>query len=117
MKKSIKQSREFNNVEKYMLMLSPSIKSGKDLEDGERFTVEAYMVFSDEKEDGSEVEVMSIMTTDKDVYSFQSATMRRSIEEIWEVMEGQPFTAIKTSGRTRAGRDYINCELDTKNLI
>ena len=117
MKKLIKQSREFNNVEKYMLMLSPSIKSGKDLEDGEKFTVEAFLIFSDEKEDGSEVEVMSIMTTDHTVYSFQSATMRRSIEEIWETMEGEPFTAIKYSSRTRAGRDYINCVLDTSGLL
>ena len=117
MKKIIKASREFSKVEKYMLMLSPEIKSGKDLEDGEKFTVEAFLIFSDEKEDGSEVEVMSIMTADKTVYSFQSATMRRSIEEIWETMEGETFTAVKTSGRTRAGRDYINCVLDTSNLI
>ena len=117
MKKIIKQSREFNNVERYLMMLSPEIRSGKDLEDGEKFTVEAYLVFTDEKEDGAEVEVMSILTSDKKVYSFQSSTLRRSIEEIWEVMEGQPFTAVKTSGKTRAGRDYINCYLDTDGLI
>lgn len=117
MKKVIKASREFNNVEKYIMMLSPEIRSGKDLEDGEKFTVEGYLVFTDEKEDGSEVEVMSILTTDKKVYSFQSSTLRRSIEEIWEVMEGKPFTAVKTSGKTRAGRDYINCYLDTDGLI
>ena len=34
MKKIIKQSREFNNVERYLMMLSPEIRSGKDLEEG-----------------------------------------------------------------------------------
>ena len=117
MKTIIKGSREFTKAEKYMLMLSPQIKSGKSLEDGEKFTVRDYLIFQDEKEDGTVAEIMSIMTTDKKVYSFQSPTFRRSIEEIWEVMDGEPFTAVKVSGKTRSDRDYINCYLDTEGLV
>jgi len=117
MKTIIKGSREFSKVEKYMLMLSPQIKSGKSLEDGEKFTVKDYIVFQDEKEDGTVAEIMSILTIDNKVYSFQSPTFRRSIEEIWGVMDGEPFTAVKTSGKTRSDRDYINCYLDTETTV
>ena len=29
---------------------------------------------------------------------------------------GKQFTVIKTSGKTKAGRDFINCVLDTESL-
>lgn len=113
----IETSREFNEVEQYLMTIAPSIISMKDVEDGERIAVDGVMMFEDIKENNGEtVEVMSIITPDKRVYSCQSATFKRSIGDISNIMKGKSFTVIKTSGKTKAGRDYINCVLDVDSL-
>lgn len=110
-------SREFNEVEQYLMTIAPSIISMKDVEDGEHITVDGILMFEDIKEDtGETVEVMSIITPEKHVYSCQSATFKRSVRDISNIMNGKPFTIIKTSGKTKANRDYINCILDVENL-
>lgn len=110
-------SREFNEVEQYLMTIAPSIISVKDVEDGEHITVDGILMFEDIKEDtGETVEVMSIITPEKHVYSCQSATFKRSVRDISNIMKGKPFTIIKTSGKTKANRDYINCILDVENL-
>lgn len=113
----IEQSREFNEVEQYLMTIAPSIISTKDVEDGEHITVDGILTFEDVKENtGESVEVMSIITPEKQVYSCQSATFKRSIGDISRIMKGKPFTVIKISGKTKAGRDYINCVLDVDSL-
>lgn len=110
-------SREFTEVEQYLMTIAPSIQSAKDVEDGTRITVDGVMEFTDIKENtGEAVDVMSIITPDKQVYSCQSATFKRSIRDISNIMKGKEFTVIKTSGKTKAGRDFINCVLDTESL-
>ena len=113
----IEQSREFNEIEQYLMTIAPSIISAKDVEDGERITVDGILTFNDVKEGtGETVEIMSIITPEKLVYSCQSATFKRSIGDISSIMGDKPFTVIKTSGKTKAGRDYINCVLDVDSL-
>lgn len=112
-----KMSREFNEVEQYLMTIAPSIISLKDVEDGEHITVNGILVFEDVKEStGETVEVMSIITPDKKVYSCQSATFKRSINDIANIMKDKPFTVIKTSGKTKNKRDYINCVLDVESI-
>lgn len=113
----IEQSREFNEVEQYLMTIAPSIISAKDVENGERITVDGILIFEDVKENtGETVEIMSIITPEKQVYSCQSATFKRSIADISSIMNDKPFTVIKTSGKTKAGRNYINCVLDVDSL-
>lgn len=110
-------SREFTEVEQYLMTIAPSIQSVKDVEDGTYITVDGVLEFTDIKENtGEAVDVMSIITPDKHVYSCQSATFKRSIRDISNIMKGKQFTVIKTSGVTKAGRDFINCVLDTESL-
>lgn len=110
-------SREFTEVEKYLMTIAPSIHSMKDVEDGTHITVNGVLEFTDIKENtGEETVIMSIITPDKQVYSCQSATFKRSIRDISNIMNGKEFTVIKTSGKTKAGRDFINCVLDTESL-
>ena len=110
-------SRELNEVEQYLMTISPAIKSIKDIPDGTHITVDAILNFNDIKETtGEVVEVMSILTPDNETYSCQSATFKRSVNDIATIMKDKPFTVIKTSGKTKAGRDYINCILDTESL-
>lgn len=110
-------SREFTEVEQYLMTIAPSIRSTKDIEDGTHITVDGVMEFTDIKENtGEAVDIMSIITPDKQVYSCQSATFKRSIRDISNIMNGKQFTVIKTSGVTKSGRDFINCVLDTESL-
>lgn len=109
-------SREFNEVEQYLMTIAPSIISLKDVEDGEHITVDGVLLFEDVKDSGECTEVMSIITPDKKVYCCQSATFKRSINDISSIMKGKSFTVIKTSGKTKANRDYINCVLDVESL-
>ena len=110
-------SRELTEVEQYLMTISPAIESMKDVPDGAHITVSATLKFIDVKEDtGEESEVLSILTPDNKVYSCQSATFKRSIKDIADIMRDKEFTVIKISGKTKAGRDYINCLLDLESL-
>ena len=110
-------SRNFNEVEQYLMTISPAITSLKDVEDGTSIEVAGVLYFEDTKETtGEVVEVMSIITPDNKVYSCQSATFKRSVNDIATIMGDKPFSIIKTSGKTKAGRDFINCVLDTSKL-
>lgn len=110
-------SREFNEVEQYLMTIAPSIVSMKDVEDGERITVDGVLMFEDVKEDTGEIsEIMSIITPEKQVYSCQSGTFKRSIRDISDIMKDKTFTVIKISGKTKSNRDYINCILDVESL-
>lgn len=110
------KSRDFTKVEQYLMTVAPSIISAKDIEDGTKITVSGVLEFTDIKEDGSETEIMSVITPDKVVYSCQSSTFKRSIHDIMGIMDGEPFTIVKTSGETKGGRDFINCYLDTESI-
>lgn len=110
-------SRELTEVEQYLMTIAPSITSVKDVPDGTSITVDAILTFTNIKEStGEEVEVMSILTPEKMVYSCQSATFKRSINDIKAIMKDNAFTVIKTSGKTKSNRDYINCVLDVDSL-
>ena len=113
----LETSREFNEVETYLLTISPNIKSCKDADDGEKITIDGFLIFEDVKDDGTSSEVMSIITPDKKVYSCQSATFKRTVKDIFSIMKGKTFTVIKTSGKNKSGRDFINCYLDTEGLL
>lgn len=112
-----KQSRDLTKVEKYLMTVSPAVKSMKEVEDDTPITVDAIVDFNDVNEDTGEYnEICAILTPDKEVYAFQSKTFRNSLADIESIMEGDPFTIIKISGTTNAGRGYINCILDVSSL-
>ena len=109
-------SREFTKVERYLMTTAPDIEPLKNIVDGASIPIDGYLIFEDVKDDGDAQEIVSIITPDKKVYSGQSATFRKSLKAIDNVMEGEKFSIIKISGKTKAGRDYINCTLDASNL-
>lgn len=109
------QTKEFTEIEKYLMTTAPTIKSVKTLQDGDVINVAGYLEFIDEKEDGTSAELMSIITTDKAVYSTQSVTFKRSIKNIEVVMQF-PFPVKKISGQSKAGRKYVDCVLDIESL-
>ena len=109
-------SREFTKIEKYLMTTAPDIEPLKNIADGESIPIDGYLIFDDIKDNGEKHEILSIITTDKKVYSGQSVTFRESLEDIYSLMDNEKFSIIKISGKTKAGREYINCTLDVSNL-
>lgn len=111
----VEKSREFNKVEIYLMTVANNIPSIKTLNDGEVIPVAGHIIFVDHKEN-EDVEILSIITPEKKVYSCQSVTFKKSFLDIVDVMGGEKFSVIKTSGRNKSGREYINCELDISSV-
>lgn len=110
-------SRDFTKVEKYLLTSSPDVEPLKNVSDETSISIDGYILFKDKNQSGEEADILSIITPDKKVYACQSATFRRSFLEIFELMDGEPFSIIKKSGVTKGGRDFINCVLDVNSLM
>ena len=110
------QSRDFTEVEQYLMTLDRGIVSLKDVEDNTSIPVAGYLIFTDEKDNGDSVDILSIITPNNKVFSCQSATFKRSFDNIANIMHGKQFSVIKVSGTTKAGRPYIDCALDVKSV-
>ena len=108
-------TKEFTAIEKYLMTTAPTIKTVKTLQDGDVINVAGYLEFDDVKDDGTTVELMSIITTDNAVYSTQSVTFKSSIKDIEDIMEF-PFPVKKISGQSKAGRKFVDCVLDIDSL-
>lgn len=114
---NIISNQEYNEIEKYLMTISPAIESMKNVPDNSKIQVKKHMFFQDVKENtGETVEILSILTPDNKVYSAQSETIKRSFNDILNIMGDKPFTIIKISGKTKAGRDFINCILDVESI-
>ena len=111
-----KQSRDFTEVEQYLMTIDRGIVSLKDVVDNTSIPVAGYLTFTDEKNNGDSVDILSIITPDKEVFSCQSATFKRSFDNIVNIMHDKPFSIFKVSGTTKAGRPYIDCALDVKSV-
>lgn len=117
----IEQSREFSKVDMYLLTVSPETISVKDVADGETISVDSFLLYEQNKPDRDgnmeTVEILAIMTPDREVYACQSKTFKRSFMEIVSIMgDGSGFGIRKVSGKSKGGRDYINCVLDVNSV-
>ena len=110
------QSKDFTEVEQYLMTLDRGIKSLKDVEDNTSIPVAGYLTFTDEKENGDSVDILSIITPDNEVFSCQSVTFKRSFDNITNIMHDKQFSIIKVSGTTKNGRPFIDCALDVKSV-
>lgn len=114
--KVLKASKELTKIEQYMLTADKGAESMKDVPDGTSIHVSAWCTYECEKEDGTLTEITAIMDTSGKVYAFQSATFRKSLGKIHEVFGEDPYAIIKESGKTKAGRDFIDCRLDYNSV-
>lgn len=110
------QSKDFTEVEQYLMTLDRGIKSLKDVKDNTSIPVAGYLTFTDEKENGDSVDILSIITPDNEVFSCQSVTFKRSFDNITNIIHGKQFSIIKVSGTTKNGRPFIDCALDVKSV-
>nr|DAG18252.1 MAG TPA: ssDNA binding protein [Caudoviricetes sp.] len=105
-------TREFNKVEKFKMTVGQSITSMKDVPDNTEIEVDGFITFEDGDETTGEINtITSILATDGNIYAFQSKTFRNMLQDINMIADGEKYTIKKISGKTKAGRDYINCDL------
>ena len=105
---------EMTTLDKYLLTLSPSMKTVNSVEDGTKIEVNKWCLFEDTKDD-DHIEILSFMTPEKQVYCCQSNTFKKSFFDIQSFM-GDIFTIEKISGKTKNGRGYVNCVIDISSF-
>ena len=109
------KSNEFTKAELYRMTKSSSIMTVKSLEDGTIITPRGWLTFDDENAKGETSHMLSIIGEDESgqetVWSCQSQTFKDNFMDLWNMFDGEPFTMKKISGVTKAGRDYVKCDL------
>lgn len=83
----------------------------KDLENGERVPVDAWALYTDVNTKGTEQTVLAIISGDKKYHSI-SPTFQRDFSDIVSIMDGEDFAIIITKATSKAGREFVTCELD-----
>lgn len=110
-----KSSESFTKAELYRMTKSPSIVSVKSVADGTTMTPIGWLTFDDENNKGEVSHMMSIIGVGEDdqevVWSCQSQTFKDNFMDLWELFKGDNFKIKKLSGKTKAGREYVNCDL------
>ena len=108
-------SENFTKAELYRMTKSPSIVSVKALPDGTTMTPIGWLTFDDENNKGEVSHMLSIIGVGEDdqevVWSCQSQTFKENFMDLWELFKGDAFKIKKLSGETKAGREYVNCDL------
>lgn len=110
-----KSSESFTKAELYRMTKSPSIVSVKTVADGTTMTPIGWLTFDDENNKGEVSHMLSIIGIGEDdqetVWGCQSQTFKNSFIDLWELFKGETFKIKKLSGETKAGREYVNCDL------
>lgn len=108
-------SENFTKAELYRMTKSPSIVSVKTVADGTTMSPIGWLTFDDENNKGEVSHMLSIIGVGEDdqevVWSCQSQTFKDNFMDLWELFKGDNFKIKKLSGQTKAGREYVNCDL------
>ena len=83
----------------------------KDLENGERVPVDAWALYTDVNTKGTEQTVLAILSGENKFHSI-SPTFQRDFADIVSLMDGEDFAIIITKATSKAGREFVTCELD-----
>lgn len=108
-------SENFTKSELYRMTKSPSIVSVKTVADGTTMSPIGWLTFDDENNKGEVSHMLSIIGVGEDdqevVWSCQSQTFKDNFMDLWELFKGDNFKIKKLSGQSKAGREYVNCDL------
>lgn len=109
----LKKSGEFTKQELYKLTMSSGIVSVKDIPADTCIKPDKWVLFEKVDEESGDVSTILTMydSDDDTTYATQSTTFQRNFFDICDLMEDDPFSVIKKSGKTKANRDFVYCEL------
>lgn len=107
------KNRELSKVELYKMTRGKSSISVKDMADGTTATPSTIVLFEKINDDTGEiVNLCSFDDTETGaIFVTQSTTFMSDLCDIESLMEGEPYTIVKRSGTTSAGRAFVYCEL------
>lgn len=103
-------SRELNKKETYKMTMAPAIQK-LSLAKGSTIAVDAACLYEDEKNDGTSVEILSILDKDGTCYATNSPTFKKDFKNIMSIMDGEDFEIEVISGIAKSGREFITCTL------
>lgn len=110
------QSRELSKVELYYMTASDDTVSLKDLPDGEKIQVSAFLEATVTREGQKPRDITAILTPDMQVVVTQSPTATRALHEIYDLFGDIGFTVIKKSGVTKNEKPFVNLTLDKESV-
>lgn len=111
----LKKSDGLTTMDIYKMSKSNEIQRVSDNE-GKILPVKAYMAYTDIDSKGEEKTICSIMTQDDEVYATNSDSFRRDFEDMLSLTASmnQTVETIKiVSGKSKAGRTFYTCELES----
>ena len=89
----------------------------QDAPDGMSVPIDKWCMYDDPKrgKDGTIKENIVLSFTDLSglKYSTVSATFQREFSDIVDIMKDDKFAVILKHGKTKAGKPFVTCELDT----
>lgn len=86
-------------------------KAIKEFNDGDTIQVAGYCEYEDVNAKGENYNILCIMDENGNTFSTISATFCNSFDDITCIMNGEDFAIKIVKGKTKAGRDFVNCEL------
>lgn len=105
--KIITTNRELTKKEKYELTSSPAIQKMTSAK-GSVLEIDAFAIYTDANKDGVEQDIISIKTTDGEVFATNSATFIREFRKMLDMFDPDPVTAVMVgTGVSKAGREFI----------
>lgn len=107
------RGKELTKRDIYKMTKDNGLIMMKDVEDNTIISVVATVEFIDEKETEN-VKIFGLMDKDGTCYAYQSKTFHDSLMDIMDIMadeEQDSVDIIKTSGKSKCGRNFINCKL------
>ena len=109
----VSSSCDFEAREAYRLTHLKETEQVKDLPDDATYSVLNWLVYLSENKDGETNEVLLIIAEDEDgachYLTTVSATFKESFLEMTDSF-GCDFIWKKISGKSKAGREYVDCE-------
>ena len=105
----IKSAGELNKKEIYALTRGKA-QSLKDCA-GMVITPGKWMLYTDQNSKGEDVEILSIMDVDGEVYTTTSPTFKDEFDYIAGLMDGEDYQIEVYNGTSKSGRTFINCSL------
>ena len=106
----IQTNRELSVAERYSMTRDAKIQRMRDAI-GSRLEIDAVCLYEDEDKDGKTQEILSIKTTDGEIFATNSATFIREFKAIISLFEdcGEPLKAVTViSGVSKGGREFIS---------
>lgn len=109
----VSSSRIFEARGAYKLTHLKETEQVKDLPDGATYSVHDWLVYLSENKDGETNEVLLIIAADEDGVEHFLTTVSSTFKESFLEMAdsfGCDFIWKKISGKSKAGREYVDCE-------